>query len=276
MPEVKKQIANPVTKKKTGGSVFDRIVPVHEVSGGIILNVYGRTKTGKTRLASTFPKRSLIIGAEDGTKSVSTVKGIDFLGLQDPDEVFQIADKFKDGTYKTIILDTATKLQDLGMAKILDIPKLPEQGSWGMASQGQWGQCANETKERLRSLVDLGPLGINVVIIAQERNFNDENNSDLLFPSVGSALSPSVAGWLDAACDYICQTFIREQTKTIETKQGDKKISLLQKTGKKEFCLRIGPDAVYKTGFRLPPGQALPDMIVDPSYDKILKLIKGE
>lgn len=43
------------------------------------ISVYGRPKTGKTRLSSTFPKPLLILGTEDGTESIKKVEGIDFI-----------------------------------------------------------------------------------------------------------------------------------------------------------------------------------------------------
>ena len=94
-----------------------------------------------------------------------------------------------------------------------------------------------------------------------------------MIPSVGAALTPQTAAWLNGACDYICQTYIREQI--ISTKQpGEAGLVLQTPTGKKEYCLRVGPHQVYITGFRLPGNISLPDSLVDPTFDKINKLIK--
>jgi hypothetical protein len=86
-------------------------------------------------------------------------------------------------------------------------------------------------------------------------------------------------GWLNPACDYICQMFIRERTgkKKVKVKVGDKEkeIEQIVKLGGVDYCLRTAPDAVYTTKFRLPKGHALPECIVDPDYDKLVKLIGG-
>ena len=60
-----------------------------------------------------------------------------------------------------------------------------------------------------------------------------------------------------------------------ERKVGKK--TLVRKTRGKgiEYCLRIGAHPIYMTGFRVPVGTVLPDMIVDPSFEKIDKLIQG-
>jgi hypothetical protein len=43
-----------------------------------------------------------------------------------------------------------------------------------------------------------------------------------------------------------------------------------------EFALRTGKHEVYYTKFRLPLGNVLPDAVVDPTYTKIMALIKGK
>lgn len=281
MPKIAKQVARRkrvVRKRSSGDSeLADRIRPVSEVSTGLKFSVYGRGKTGKTRFGCTFPKPVLILGTEDGTKSVSTVKDVDFVQLQTSEEIEGFAKIIVAEDYKTVVLDTAGGLQDMVLREVLGLDELPIQRSWGMAKREDWQTCGAQCKERMRGLLDLADsYGTNVVIVAHERNFNDDNSDDeLLAPTVGSALSPSVAGWLNGACDYICQTYIREQEGTKEVKVANKTTNVRTKTGQKEFCLRVGPHPVFMTGFRLPPGTQLPDSIVNPSYSKVFKLILG-
>jgi hypothetical protein len=239
------------------------------------LLVYGRGKTGKTRLFSTFPKPALLVGTEDGTNSIADVKGLDFIYLRESSELDEVCTMLKSGKYKSVGLDTAGGLQDLILKEVLGLDNVPVQRSWGMAQQRDWGTVGVQLKERLRRLLDLADAGImDVMVIAHERNFNDEGGSELMTPTVGAALSPSAAGWLNGATDYICQTFIKEATQTTTQKVAGKEISQTKKTGKAEYCLRIGAHPVYITGFRVrKSAQQLPDMIVDPSYEKIRKLI---
>lgn len=261
------------TTKKTG-TVFDRIAPVEQVdSGGIKLSLYGRSKTGKTRLIATFPKPVLIIGAEDGTRSIRNVKGVDFVLIKDSKEVLELASGAVDAGYATVAVDTASALADKILAEIMGVSQIPAQKSWGMATREQYGQQSLQLKSLLREVLNLPT---NVIITAHERNFNEDGNgSDLLLPTVGSALSPSVTGWLNGAAEYIAQTFIQEATEEKEVKVGTKTLKSRQKTGGAEYCLRIGPHPVYTTGFRLPEGFELPDFIVNPDYNKIMAVING-
>lgn len=276
MPKVTKQktaVKKKTAKKKVArkGGVLGRIAPISLEDLYVKMNLYGRSGTGKTTLACSFPKPLLLIGSEDGTKSVHNVEGVDFVKVDTVDEMVELIE-YLPNKYKTGVLDTATYLQDIVLREILGLDELPAQRSWGMAAREQWGQCALKTKELLRALLDKD---WNFVICAQEREFNTESDSDVLMPYVGSALTPSVTGWLNPACDYIGQTFIRERTEKKQTKVGGKSVTREIKTGAMEYCLRSGPDAVYTTKFRTPKGHELPSVIVDPDYDKIAAIIKG-
>lgn len=273
MPSVVKQTMKPVVKRVKGQGVLSRIAPVSLSSTGMKINVYGRSGTGKTVFACTFPKPLLLMGFEDGTRSVHNLgaEGVDFVRVRDSSELVELTQHLAGGSYKTGVLDTASALQDRILCEILGIEALPAQRSWGMASREQWGQCALQTKERLRALLDLT---CHIVIVAQEREFNTETEGDLLMPFVASALTPSVTGWLNPACDYIVQTFIQRRMEEKTVKIGNK-ITKTLKAGKGvDFCLRTAPDPVYTTKFRLPKGTPLPDIIIDPDFSKLDSLIR--
>lgn len=279
MPTVTKQTTKPVKAKPSGGGILSRIKPIQDVETGYSLLIYGRSGTGKTRVAVSFPKPLLLIGSEDGTKSVSKEKGVDFVRLTESADMPTLIEHAREN-YKTVVLDTATMLQDLILAEILGRDQLPTQKSWGMATRDQYGQCGLQTKEHLRSLLNLINLGIHVVIVAQERNFTNETESEILSPSMGANMQPGVAGWLNPAVDYIAQTFLRQSMEEVNVKIGgtDKKVK--RATGKTDFCLRVGPDPIFTTKFRLPKGTELPEVIVmrekDSVYEKIAALIEGE
>jgi len=277
---VKQTMKTPVTTKSGTSSLTDRIMSVQDIQTGIKLCVYGRGKTGKTRLACTFPKPLIICGLEDGTKSVRASQGVDFIRILKSTEVDEVAKLVKAGKYKSVVLDTAGGLQDLILKEILNLEDIPIQRSWGMAKREDWMACGAQLKERLRCLLDLADNeGTNAIVIAHERNFKEEGGeSDIMVPTVGAALTPAAAAWLNGACDYICQTFVREKETIKETNVNGTVIKSVVPAGPKdpkEYCLRVGPHPVYTTGFRLPEGVTLPNEIVNPNYASIMKLING-
>ena len=288
-PKVTKQS---MQKKRSVGkpkSAVERIKSIgFDVNDGIKINFYGRSATGKTTLWATFPKPILALVCSGGGKpgelrSIDTpeyhktVKQVVIDSTEDLGEIVEYQQTSR--VYSTIVLDHVTGLQNLVMKEILNLGEQPialyrraEKGeSWGIASKQDYGQAVIRMKELLRQLFSLD---CNVVVIGQEREFNVEEEGELLMPFVGCSVFPKVAEWLFPAFDYICQTFIRQKTTTKSVKVGKRSIDKEVKVRGVDYCLRTGPDPVYTTKFRLPKGSKLPEVVVDPSYQKILKLIK--
>jgi hypothetical protein len=211
----------------------------------------------------------LLIGPEDGTRSIHNVKGVKFVKLYKSSEIGDLADHLRRGDYKSVVLDTASMLQHLILKEVLGLKTIPVQFSWGFASREEWGVVALQTKERLAQLLDLP---MHVVIVAQERAFNtgeDAETSEVLLPYVASALSPSIVGWLNPACDYIGQMYKRRKTRQKVVGHGAKKRTIEVRTNEIEYVMRAAPDDVYTTKFRAPKGLKVPSVIVDPTFEKI-------
>lgn len=291
MPKVTKQS---IKKKKArrrpakgvvrGMRSGSRIVPIDEwEGGGIKINIYGRNGTGKTWMACTFPKPLLVVGFEDGTKTVKKVKGVEFARVQAKpeekniwaiNELEELSKKAR--SFKTVVLDTVTSLQDQVLCDILGLDQTPVQSSWGAVSRDQYRKRSERTREFMRLFLDLP---IHVVALAQEKDHSNKeeatSDGEVLDPFIASSLGATTCGWLHDACDYICQTFIREQFEIKEIKlRGKKKPAERQvKTGEIEYCLRTLPHPMYACKLRLDRGVEVPDVIVDPSYQRIQELI---
>ncbi len=241
---------------------------------------YGRSGTGKTTLACSFPSPILLLDIKDeGTDSVSDVKDVDVREIEDTDDIEEMYYWLKKhpNAYKTVIIDTVSMWQNMVITELVGDKgrKGKAAGDWGSMTQKNWGKVAGVMKEWLVNYRDLAKeLEINVVFIAQDRVFNmsdDENDrDDQIAPEVGPALSPAVAKVLNAAVSVIGNTFIRTRKKIKEVK--GKKI----KEEVQEYCLRIGPNPSYVTKVRKPKSVAAPAFIADPTYEDVLELIKGE
>lgn len=176
-------------------------------------------------------------------------------------------------SYKTLIIDTMSQLQQVAISKILADKQKDDSraGDWGTMTKREWGDVAALMKTWILNLRDLP---MNVVFIAQDRVFNmgeDEDTEGMLDPEVGPALSPSVMKHLNAAVHVIGNTFIRRRTFVVRDEKTKKK----KEKAKTEFCLRIGPNPVYITKVRKPKLVVPPSILVNPSYQAIINLIKG-
>jgi len=258
------------TKKSPSNapSILSKIAPVTELVSMIAAMFYGRSGTGKTTLASTFPKPALVIDVrEKGTESIAQVEGIDVVSIEKWSEFEDLYWYLEGGKtkYKTVIIDQVSSLQDLAMAKARADDNLEDAE---LLPRRIWGQISGMMKTWLFNYRDLIDKGINIVFIAHERtNDSDDSVEDQIDPSIGPRLMPSVASSINGAVSYIGNTFIREKF------VGDGK----EKTRLVEYCLRIGPHAYYTTKVRKPKdAEDTPDVLVNPTYEKILAISRGE
>lgn len=274
MPIVKKQ--QPSIRK--GGSKNTAPKSGWDMTEGLKMLIYGQSGSGKTTFCSTFPGEILWLICSGGSrpgelKSIDTPanrKRIKAMVIESTD---QIKDMLVDANkYNLTVLDHVSGLQDLTLKEILGLDELPVQKSWGMATQQEYGQSTMQCKEILRAILGLEN---NVVIVGQEREFKNEGDSELIQPTVGVAVSPSLAGWLNPAVDYVGQMFKRPVMIKSKVKMGGKEKIVVRRGTGVEYCLRTEPHDVYATKFRIVKGKPLPACIVDPSYDKIMKLING-
>lgn len=233
--------------------------------------IYGRSGTGKTTLAASFPKPILYLDIHDrGTDSIADVKKVDGSEIVDWDDVEKMYWYLREeegAGYKTIVVDTVTQMQRLAEAKVkgVDLRDL-EPAAWGSMKRGQWGEVSSMMKYWLEQYRDLP---MNVVFIAQDRTFNVDEESEgdnVLMPEVGAALSPAVAKTLNASVSVIGGTFIRMRTE-ITKRKVRRQIP--------EYCLRVGPNPLYTTKIRKSKSVEVPDFIVNPTYDAIMEVIKG-
>jgi AAA domain len=262
-----------------------RSKPVSEVKRKMDTALYGRSGTGKTTLASTYPKPILYLNIVDnGEESISDVEDIDVVDINTSEDLLEqilwLHKKAAKGKliYKTVVLDTMTQLQGILVRELVEKLGLKlkgkKAGDFGTLTRQHWGQIAGDL---IKVIMDIRALeDVNAVFIAQERVFNagdeEDDGADQLAPEVGTKLMPSVNKDLCASVNIVGNTFIRIKV----TKEKDKKKLKTIKKIEKQYCLRLGPNEVYTTKIRKPKGIEAPDYIVDPTFRKLKKIVKGQ
>lgn len=271
MPEVKKESQNVTESKKV--DVLDRIHSVTNYSlDNLNFSIYGKPKTGKTTLLSTFPKPLLIIGAEDGTRSISNVPNVDFVKIHKSHEIEKLLPYARKKGYKSVGLDTATALEDMILAEIMGWNEVPVQKMTKGVRTEHWQERSAKVKSLMNAVFEWKGVSC---ILCHEKDFTktDVRDSDLITPTIGSALGEQTTNWLNGKADYVCQTFIRLKKEIVEVVEGEKEEVV---TDKPEYCLRIGAHPVYTTGFRAPRGAKMPEAVVNPTYNKLIQIIEGK
>ena len=246
------------------------IKSVAEEDPTLKIMAYGKSGTGKTTFASTFPKPILFLQCDKkGVISIRRRKDTYFKQVdtwEDFEEAFNLLKDDDGNFYKTVVLDTVTSWQEVVMASVYT--------GAGMITQQTWGKCSSKMKTWLTNLIDL-PL--NVVILAQDRMAKTEASDDMemIMPEVGAYTMPSVSKILNAAVSVIGQTYIKASW---IKPQGQ----IAKRTLKTEYCLRIGPHTQYITKVRRDilsedgSEKPAPEYLVNPTYEKLMEVILGE
>lgn len=239
---------------------------------------YGRSGTGKTTLACSFPGPILLLDIrDDGTDSVSDVKGLEVQKIENTEEIEDTYYWLKEnpGYYSTVVIDTVSQWQQLVVKEIIGDKgrKGKTAGDWGSMTKQDWGKVAGVLKEWFVNFRDLVEYDYNIIFIAQDRvsNAGDEegDRDSQITPEVGPAVSPSIAKVLNASVSVIGNTCIDERI--IKKEKNGKKI----KEVRMDYVLRLAPNSVYTTKVRKPKSSP-PSDIRNPSYEDIIEIIKGE
>jgi phage nucleotide-binding protein len=248
--------------------VTNKIKPVTSLGLVLAALFYGKAGSGKTTVAATFPKPLLHLDIrEKGTDSISDMKNVDTISVEDWDEFEQIYWYLKspENKYKTVVIDAVSQLQDFALiAALKDVSK--DEGA--QISKRDFGNAAGRLKTWIINYRDLVDEDINVVFLAHDRTTEGEDGDDgELTPSVGPRMMPSVASVLTAAVKIIGNTFVKETHEKLEG--GKIKRSVV-------YCMRIGPHAYYATKVRQPKGSYTPEILENPGYNDLVSLMKGE
>ena len=251
------------------------IRPIAELQTTRSWAVYGRSGTGKTTFASTFPGPTLLLDIEDhGTDSIADQKHVDVAQITKWDQFTEIYDLLtaKKCKYKTVVFDTITQMQILGANHVLSKKRKPaiEQLDWGSMTMQDYGDLAALMKEKITLFRNLSigvSISLEVVFLAQERVTNNESDdSTVLLPEVGPALTPSIASHLNAAVTVIASTYIKRRRRKLKNNK-DEIIPI--------YALRIGPSPIYTTKVRKPRAVELPPDIDDPTWKDVVDIIEG-
>jgi hypothetical protein len=263
------------TKKKSSSDDWADLYAAADFEAGETCLIYGRSGSGKTTLAASWPGPTLLLNImDDGLGSITDAKHVKVADVPDWDTFLAYYDRLRDGKhdFKTVIIDTITKAQDLLVQEKISKDGRTKRVDFGTLSRKEWGNIAGEMKEKLTDFRNLSrDRDMNVIFLAQDRIFNggdeEDSNEDV---HIGPAVSPSIKSSICAMCNLVGNTFVRETT--IKKEVGGKK-KIIKRM---EYCLGIGPSALYIRKVRKVKGVALPDHITDPSFEAIKETLQGD
>ena len=252
-----------------------RAKSVQEMPVDGIFTIYGDSGSGKTVLASTFPKTKekpmlYIDILEGGTGSIpvqnrDNILVVEVTKFEEIDEILTDVDNGytidENGqkvpvAYSTIVFDSATQLEYL-MKDYLMRTNGKEQMNlnlWGQAKTGHdqiWNACKYLQKKT----------GANIVIICHPKEVQDEKDPN--FNKVIPSLMSSASYGLCAKASFVWFTKIEKETKV------DPNTNEVRE--EKVFMTIIDSHPYLLTKCRKPPEVTIPERVKNLTYDKFKK-----
>lgn len=237
--------------------ILDSAVDIKELGQRNLWVLYGKSNTGKTYVASTFPKPMLYIQiGDDGSNTIAHVDGIKAISIGSVEDFKRLASELqKDKRYKTIVADTFSMVVNEWTQQ-----KVTTKGK--KMTQQLWGDLKIEQEELIKSMHKLAKKHI-VVLTCHESTDSIEGMEDEISPDVRPSVSKGARTYLEGMANYgIHLTKVsKEVIKGNTTKEVIK------------YAADIGPNPYYWTKLQIDPSIKVPARIVNPTYDKFMEVI---
>lgn len=253
----------------------ERAKSVQEMPIDGVFVIYGDSGSGKTELASTFPKTKekpmLILDIlEGGTGSISVGNrdNIQVVNIDTFQELDEVLTDVENGVtidasgvkvpveFSTIVIDSATQLEFLLKKYVMESAGKDQMNLnlWGQAKNGHdqiWNLCKYLHKKT----------GSNIVVICLPKEVQDEK--DPSFNKVIPNLMNSAAYGLCAKASFVWYTKVEKESvvdpKTQEVKE------------EKKFFTYIDAHPYLLTKCRKPKEVQIPEKVQNLTYDKFKK-----
>lgn len=243
-------------------AILSSAVDISEVSSGKLVVLYGKSASGKTKVGSTFPKPMLYVKiGDDGVNTIKKVSGISVIEPKTIAELKQVFEELeKDKTYESVFVDTFSLL--VNEWKNENVIKKGKK-----MTQQLWGDLMTETEELIRLAHKLSKKKW-VILSGHEVTDSIEGMEDELLPDVRISISKGARTYIEGMANFGIHT-VKIQKEVIDKATGETKEVV-------KYAADIGPNPYYWTKFQIDPKIKLPNRMINPSYEKIMKLIEEE
>ena len=224
--------------------------------------IYGKSGSGKTTLASTFPKPLLYLSIEDdGSNTIADVSGIRGLKITNLEELNSVLDELIDTKtdYKTVVLDTFSFIVNIFMEN-------NSKKNRPLSGYTLWGTLADETQALIKKCKFIAE-SKNVILTCHEVMKVVDGMESEITPHTRPNVSPAAQSYLEGMSNFgIHCTVI---TKDVKNKEG--KLVEVSK-----HAVHLSQNQYYWAKTQKPASIIVPKILLDPTYSKIMKILKGE
>lgn len=240
--------------------ILDNAVPIKDLSTNNLWVVYGKSASGKTYLASTFPKPMLYVQiGDDGSNTIKNVEGISAIRIANIQQLRDLMTELKkDKTYQTIVVDTFSMVVNEW------IDENATQKSKRMTQQ-MWGDIKTDTEEMIRGWKKLAETKA-VVLTCHEATDVFEGMEDEITPEIRPSISKGARTYLEGMSNFGIHTTVIQK----DQENADGSVETVFK-----HAIHLATNPYYWVKTQKPKEIKLPKLVINPTYDKIMKLMNG-
>lgn len=241
--------------------ILSEAVDISELGQRNLWVLWGKSGSGKTHFISTLPKPLLYIQiGDDGSNTIAGVEGIKAIRAETIDRLKSIGEELKkDKTYKSVAVDTFSMLTNVW------IDANATQKKKKMTMQ-MWGDLKIETEELIKIFHQVASNHI-VALSCHEANDTIEGMEDEIIPDFGPNTTKGSRVYLQGMANYGIH-FTKLQKTTVDKDTGEEKEIV-------RYAAHLGANPYYWTKFQIDDTIKVPSTLVNPSYSRIINIIKG-
>jgi hypothetical protein len=242
-------------------NLLSKAVSIEKLGQRNLWVIWGKSGTGKTALGATFPKPMLYIQVgDDGSNTIADTEGVMAVRAESLADLKDTAQGLMtDKKYKTIFVDTFSMITNEW------IDKNATQKNKKMTQQ-MWGEVKIDSEELIKIFHKLALSHI-VVLSCHESNDSIEGMEDEILPDIRPSVTKGARTYLEGMANYGIHTTKLKKT-IISKKTGQEKEVV-------RYAVHIGANPYYWTKLQINPGIQVPDIVINPTYDKLMGIIQG-
>lgn len=241
--------------------ILDEAVDISDLGQRNLWVLWGKSGSGKTHFIATLPKPLLYLQfGDDGSNTISHVEGVKAIRVNTIDRLKQIGEELKkDKKYVSVAVDTFSLITNI----FVDTNAVQKNKHM---TQQMWGDLKVETEQLIKLYHEVAENHI-VALSCHEATDTIEGMDDEVIPDFGPSTSKGSRIYLQGMANY--GIHFTKVNKTIVDKETGEEKDVVR------FAAHLGANPYYWTKFQIDDSIKLPNVMVNPSYNKIMKIIEG-
>ena len=220
---------------------------------------WGKSGTGKTKFVASLPKPLLYIRVgDDGSNTIANVDGIKAIHAETLEQLKEIGEEpKKDKKFASVAVDTFSMITNVWIDQNITQKKKK-------MTQQAWGDLKVETEELIKIFHEVAATHI-VALTCHESNDSIEGMEDEIIPDFRPNTTKGARTYLEGMANY--GIHMAKMKKTVIKDGVEKEVV--------RYVGHLGANSYYWTKLQIDPDIKVPDAVVNPTYDKIMKIING-